>query len=151
MTLPIMQDKLETSVLCNLNGGCMGCCGCDYKSVAKVREAIHKNTLEFSQFSDVVGFRDRAESMNLRGGVCRNVVVMDGKINCPLHPALNKGVELREGHCDYNYLCPSARKFNSWHEDRQKEFLRFIEQKNLDVIEYSVNIDNGKLMREFLK
>ena len=147
----LTEKKLKTSVLCMYKGGCMGCCGHDYKDADHVRDAIQKNTLEFKQFDNVVAFRDRAKPMNLRGGVCRNVVFKDGSVCCPLHPALNKGEELRKGHCDYNYLCPSAKKFNSWDEGLQKEFLNFIEEKDLDVIDYSIKMDKGSLMKEFLR
>lgn len=144
----------KLSVLCQLNGGCMGCCGHDFGSVAEMKEAIKKNTTEFITLDakndeDMVKFRDRAYTMDLRKGVCRNLIEKDGKIFCPLHPTLNKGKELRLGHCDVDYLCKTAREFEKWSAEKKQKFLEFVAGKGLDKIEYSILMDNNALLEEF--
>ncbi|MFC1801323.1 hypothetical protein ACFLZB_02575 [Nanoarchaeota archaeon] len=138
-------------ILCQFNGGCMGCCGHDYKNVKSVKEAIRKNTLEFKDFDDLEKFRDRAGKWDLRSGVCKNVIMVKGKVFCPLHPARNKGVDLRAGHCDVNYFCKTVKEFEKWNRERQKEFLDFLKKKKLGVIEYGIKIDDDSLLKEFLK
>tara|TARA_Y100000031_G_scaffold128290_1_gene146536 strand:- start:93 stop:518 length:426 start_codon:yes stop_codon:yes gene_type:complete len=137
----------KLSLLCQVNGGCMGCCGHDFKSKAKIKEAIKRNTKEFSFFENLQEFRDRAEARDLRFGVCRNLIEKD-KLLCPLHPSLNS-IDLREGHCDVNHLCNTAREFAEWSSSKQEKFLSFIKSKELDNIEYSLMMDNGKLLEEF--
>ena len=127
----------------------MGCCGYDFGSVAKVKEAIRKNTIEFRKMNSLEEFRDRVGKWDLRSGVCRNVIMSRGKVFCPLHPAKNKGRELRKDHCDINYLCLTAKRFLKWDRKKQKEFLKFISDKKLGCVEYSIGIDNGKLLKEF--
>jgi hypothetical protein len=138
-------------ILCQFNGGCMGCCGHDFKSLELVKEAVRRNTLEFRKFKNLEKFRDRAGKWDLRYGVCRNVVMIRGKVFCPLHPARNKGKDLRKGHCDVDYLCKTAKVFSKWNKEKQKKFLEFVEGKGLDVIEYSVGVDDGSLLKEFLR
>ncbi len=142
------------SILCQLSGGCMGCCGHDFISKEKILEAIKFNTKEFKfvnleKESSLINFRDRARPSNLRHGVCRNLINKDGKLLCPLHPSLNKGKELREGHCDVNYLCKTAKEFQYWYEEKQQRFLNFINDKNLDNVSYSIKMDKGTLLKEF--
>jgi hypothetical protein len=144
----------KLSVLCQLNGGCMGCCGHDFGSVAEMKEAIKKNTSEYLKINvgkeeDMVKFRDRAYTMDLRKGVCRNLIEKDGKIFCPLHPTLNDGKELRLGHCDIDYLCKTAREFEDWSEEKKQRFLKFVAGKKLDKIKYSILMDDGGLLEEF--
>jgi hypothetical protein len=141
------------SKLCQLNGGCMGCCGHSFVSKEKVKEAIKKNTqeLELAQpktESQFIKFRDRRPSMDLRDGVCRNLVDK-GCIHCPLHPKRQKGKDLRVGHCDVNFLCKTAKGFANWNEEKKEKFLKFIESQGLDNIEYSLKMDNGSLLEEF--
>ena len=142
----------KLSVLCQLNEGCMGCCGHDFGSVKEMKEAINKNTSEFSDVvgdEDMVKFRDRAYSMDLRQGVCRNLIEKDGKIFCPLHPTLNNGKELRLGHCDVDYLCRTAREFETWGAEKKQKFLEFVAGKKLDKIKYSILMDDDSLLEEF--
>lgn len=128
----------------------MGCCGHDFGSLKEVKWAIKRNTIEFKKIKDLTVFRDRAGKWDLRSGVCRNIVMIGDKVFCPLHPARNSGRELRKGHCEINYLCETAKKFLKWDKKKQRKFLKFISDKKLDCIEYSIGIDNGSLMKEFL-
>ena len=146
------------SELCQLNGGCMGCCGHDFISKDLIKLSIHKNTLEFKDLnpknkSDLLKFRDRSFSSDLRDGVCRNLI--EGKIgkktgvHCPLHPSLNKNDDLRIGHCDTNYLCKTAKHFEKWSKKKKDLFLKFVKSKKLDDISYSIMMDKNKLLEEF--
>ena len=144
----------KLTILCQLNGGCMGCCGHDFHSKQKIKEAIKRNNKEFwlvdkDNPQDLIYFRDRAHPYDLRFGVCRNLIEEKGRIFCPLHPALNKK-DLREGHCAINHLCLTAIQFNKWNIEKQQKFLDFIKSKNLDNVEYSMLMDNNGLLNEFL-
>lgn len=140
---------VKLTILCQLNGGCMGCCGHDFESKQKIEEAIKKNTLEFNQLKEeLIKFRDRTHPSDLRSGVCRNLIQENGKIFCPLHPALNK-TDLREKHCDINYFCKTAKEFEKWDQKKQEAFIRFIKKKNLDNITYSIKMDDNTLLKEF--
>lgn len=151
------MEKLSLSILCQQNGGCMGCCGHDYPSAQKIKEAIEINTQEFHQANpktdeELLKFRNRCELYNLRFGVCRNLIILPtGQIGCPLHPFLHNGKDLREGHCDINYLCITAKIFTTWSAEKQQAFLNFINNKHLNNIEYSLQIDNETLLKEFSK
>ncbi|MDP3990430.1 MAG: hypothetical protein Q8Q01_04465 [archaeon] len=137
------------SPLCQLNGGCMGCCGHDFISKEKIKEAIVLNTKEYSQITSLDTFRDRAYPSDLRSGVCRNLIEEKGCFFCPLHPARNSGKDLREGHCNVNYLCKTAKEFADWNEETKNKFMEFIRSKGLDNISYSIIMDNGELLKEF--
>lgn len=158
------------SVLCQLNGGCMGCCGYDFPSAERIKEAIQKNTLEFEKASprtevDLVMFRDRAYPLDLRDSVCRNLIDCHGKLLCPLHPVfikkegikivsqLNKdsykNLDLRAGHCDIHYFCKTTKEFAFWDKDKRQRFLSFVAEKKLDNIAYSLKMDQDELLKEF--
>ncbi len=142
------------SILCQFNDGCMGCCGHSFISKEKIKEAIKKNTLEFRELnpqteSQLMRFRDRATPMDLRDGVCRNLIEKEGKVFCPLHPKQNNGRELREGHCDINHLCRTAKEFAGWDKQKQEIFLKFIKDKKIGNLEYSMGIEKGKFLEEF--
>ena len=139
--------------LCQINGGCMGCCGHDFISREKIKEAIRLNTIEFENKSPRVkaqflSFRDRAHPSDLRHGVCRNLIEKDGNIFCPLHPTLHNS-DLRENHCDIKHLCGTAKKYAEWDKEKQEKFLEFVKSKNIDNLEYSMQMDNGTLLEEF--
>lgn len=141
------------SELCQLNGGCMGCCGHDFINKEKIAEAIRKNTTEFKAKNpkteqEFIAFRDREHPSNLRHGVCRNLIEEDGCFLCPLHPARHDK-DLRVNHCDINYLCKTAKQFAQWDEHTQRSFLYFIESKELDHLDYSIKMDNNELLQEF--
>lgn len=145
----------KLSKLCQFNGGCIGCCGHGFGSKEEIKEAIRKNTLEFMRMvgegseENLVKFRERAEKADLREGVCRNLVEVGGKIFCPLHPSRNEGKDLREGHCDVDHLCETAKEFSGWDEGKQGRFLRFVEGKEMDSLDYSIRMDGGSLLRDF--
>jgi hypothetical protein len=142
------------SPLCQLNGGCMGCCGHDFEK-DKIVESVRVNTAEFNQATPVskeeyLQFRDRFPSTMLRAGVCRNLIEEKGCFVCPLHPARHKE-DLRVGHCEINYLCHTAKEFATWHKKKQEKFMQFIEKKGLNNVEYSMQMDKGTLLRDFEK
>mgnify|MGYP001614592483 FL=1 len=143
------------SPLCQLNGGCMGCCGFDFESKEKIKEAVFKNNVEFKHTNpktaeEFIRFRDRRPSRDLRNGVCRNLIQEEGCYLCPLHPARH-GKDLRIGHCDIEYLCKTATLFENWSEEKKKKFIAFIESKRLDNTEYSIRMDNDSLLKEFME
>ncbi len=171
-----MPEKIQErtnnhfTILCQQNGGCMGCCGHDFPEKEKINEAIHLNTLEFKESNpkttpQFIQFRDRASIFDLRFGVCRNLIKLDNtqtntfsnpqsdssspKLGCPLHPARHNNIDLREGHCDIHYLCDTAKSFATWNLKKQEEFLSYITAKKLDNITYSIVMDNGELLTEF--
>jgi hypothetical protein len=135
--------------LCQLNGGCMGCCGHDFESAQKIKLAIDLNTKELENHPDLIEFRDRVHSRDLRYGVCRNLVCKDKQLLCPLHPKLNNNKDLRVGHCNINYLCNAAKAYQDWPQEKQQKFLEFIKKQNLDNITYSIKMDNNSMLEEF--
>ncbi|MBI2668588.1 hypothetical protein HYX14_01970 [Candidatus Woesearchaeota archaeon] len=144
---------ISFSPLCQLNGGCMGCCGYGFISVEKIKEAVAENTTEFQQANpqaedDFLQFRNRRPAMDLRHGVCRNLIEENGCVLCPLHPARH-GKDLRMGHCDTDYFCKTAKTFANWSPEKQQQFVDFIKRKELDNITYSLQMDKGMLLREF--
>jgi hypothetical protein len=150
----LQRTNKHFTVLCQQNGGCMGCCGHDFMSRDKITEAIRLNTQELAQANpenreQFIAFRDRASSGDLRFGVCRNLVRLEFGIGCPLHPARHSGEDLREGHCDIHYLCDTAKAFGTWGIDKQEEFLKFVAGRKLDNITYSILMDSGGLLQEF--
>ncbi len=142
------------SPLCQLSRGCMGCCGHDFISKAKIKDAIRKNTQEFKAFNpqteqEYLAFRDRRPAMDLYNGVCRNLIEEHGWFICPLHPALHEGKDLRLGHCDINYFCRTAQEFMAWNDGQKKRFFQFIKSKKRSNIDYSLKMENGSLLKEF--
>lgn len=142
------------SPLCQLNGGCLGCCGHSFPPKEEIKEAIEKNTQEFQQLNpkaepELIKFRDRTFPSDLRNNVCRNLIEKNNQLFCPLHPEQNQGKDLRKNHCDINHLCQTAQEFNNWNKEKQKKFLEFIKNKNLDNIDYSIRMDKGGLLEEF--
>ena len=141
--------------LCQINGGCMGCCGHDFISREKIKEALRLNTVEFENKSprvkaQFISFRDRAHPSDLRHGVCRNLIEKNGSIFCPLHPTLHDQ-DLRENHCDIKHLCGTAKKFADWDSEKQENFISFVASKEIDNLEYSMGMDSGSLLEEFEK
>jgi hypothetical protein len=141
--------------LCQINGGCMGCCGHDFISKEKIKEAIRLNTIEFENKSprvkaQFISFRDRMHPADLRHGVCRNLIEKNGNIFCPLHPTLHDS-DLRENHCNIKHLCGTAKKYAEWDSEKQEKFISFVASKEIDNLEYSMGMDSGKLLEEFEK
>ena len=131
----------------------MGCCGFDFESKEKIQEAVFKNNLEFKHADpkteeEFLKFRDRRPPRDLRNGVCRNLIEEKGCYLCPLHPARH-GKDLRIGHCDTEYFCNTAKLFEKWSEEKKKQFIAFIESKGLDKTEYSIQMDDNSLLKEF--
>tara|TARA_Y100000310_G_scaffold225132_1_gene227147 strand:- start:501 stop:947 length:447 start_codon:yes stop_codon:yes gene_type:complete len=142
------------SVLCQLNGGCMGCCGHSFPSNEKIKEAVKKNSQEFEEINPISKdefkmFRDRESPGNLRNQVCRNLIVREGQFFCPLHPNLHDQEDLRKGHCEPEYLCKTAQKFSLWDKKKQRDFIEFIDYKKMDNVTFSVRMDLGMLLKEF--
>ncbi|HLC90517.1 MAG TPA: hypothetical protein VJI15_02010 [Candidatus Nanoarchaeia archaeon] len=143
------------SPLCQMNGGCMGCCGRNFGSPEQIKEAITKSTAEFTHAhpqkrTEFLHFRDRYHVDNLNHGVCRNLIEEKGCFLCPLHPARHKE-DLRIGHCDVNHLCATAKEFATWHIRKQDTFIDFIATKNLTNIDYSLKMVKGELLKEFME
>ena len=136
-----------------LNLTCFGCCGYDFTGKSQIMKDIKKNTLEYKQIRNKEKFRDRADKDSLRkSGLCRNLVVLNNKVLCPLHPGMNKGKELRKGHCDINYICKTSKLYtNEWDEETRKQFIEFLKTKKLDTYTYSLGMDKGLLLKEFMK
>lgn len=132
----------------------MGCCGHSFPSAKKVQQAVEQNTEEFLAAApqtekEFLQFRDRRRPMDLRQGVCRNAVQLNGCVLCPLHPARHHEKDLRKGHCDIDHFCPTAKAFARWPQQNQEAFVQFIVEKKLDVFTYSIRMDNGELKGEF--
>ena len=141
------------TILCQLNNGCMGCCGHDFISKEKIKEVVEKNSKEFKfrnpqSEEEFIKFRDRTHSTDLHHGVCRNLIDEVVKLLCPLHPHKRRN-DLRVGHCNINYMCETAKKFEKWDEEERRKFISFIEEKNLDHLDYSIQMDNDSLLKEF--
>ena len=131
----------------------MGCCGHDFESKEKIKQAVFKNNLEFKHAhpkteEEFIQFRDRRPSRDLRNGVCRNLIEEQGCFLCPLHPARHEK-DLRIGHCDTEYFCKTAAAFEKWSEEKKKKFIAFVESKKLDNADYSIRMDNNSLLQEF--
>ncbi|MBS3128776.1 hypothetical protein J4410_06560 [Candidatus Woesearchaeota archaeon] len=140
--------------LCQLDGrSCFGCCGRKWGTKEEVLSQIQKNTDELVQIKERTQFRLRSEPDDLPHGSCRNLVY-DGttaKTCCPLHPARNEGKDLRVGHCDIYYLCPTAKKFNVWERDKQERFIAFLRKHDDKVYEYSMKMDQNWYLKQFKK
>ncbi len=153
------------TILCQRNGGCFGCCGKNYSPPELVRAAITQNTAEFISLNprtdeEFLAFRDRADPANFREGVCRNLIAeptsdlrVKGGVQflCPLHPARHNRKDLRVGHCDQNYMCITAKRFEEWDPLRRSDFLAYIDSLDLDNMGYSLKMIRMELLRGFEK
>lgn len=128
---------------------CFGCCGDDFGTKEEVKEGISKNTFEFKEIKSKKKFADRDVFLR-ECGICRNLILENGMVLCPLHPSLNSGVDHRDALCNRNYLCATFKWFLRADETTQKRFIDFIRKKNPDWYEYSIRMDNGAFLREFL-
>ena len=137
--------------LCQLgNASCFGCCGRDYKSKRKVKESLDENTWEYKQYKDKKEFANRAIYLK-ESGVCANLIIRNEKVICPLHPGLNNGKDYRDPLCEKDYFCETMKWFMKLDKKIQNKFIKFLKNKNPDWYEYSIKIDNGKFMKEFLE
>ena len=143
--------------LCQHNGiSCFGCCGPKLGKKEDLQKDIEENTKQFAEFKkegkSLKQFRNRYTNWNFgKGGACRNLIQKDGQVFCSIHPKRNPtiGKDLREGHCDHAYMCNTFKHYNRWHMKKKEAFVQFLLEKKLDNYDYSVNMDNGKLMKEF--
>ncbi len=137
--------------LCQLPGlSCFGCCGRKFGSKQEMEKALKENKAALKKHRNLSSFRDREDENSLHGcGICFNLIREGKSIFCPLHPMRNEGRDFREGHCDIHYLCRTAKKFNSWPDDKKQRYLDFIRKKNPDWYEYSIKTDNGEFLKEF--
>jgi len=95
-------------------------------------------------------WRDRSKYIRTCG-VCFNLVFLEKKVpGCPLHPKLNRGVDLREQYCEIDHLCKAAYLYNGWNDKQRKKFIKFLKKKNLDWYSYSIKMDDDSLIAEFL-
>ena len=146
-------------ILCRYKSGCFGCCGTEFqKNKENALIEIRTNTQELKNFDktrkDLVKFRGRHgplfEKNKKPDSMCRNIVkLQDGTYGCCLHPAQNKGDDVRDNYCYKEYLCPSFKAYMKWDEQKQNDFEKFLDAKDLDVYDYSYGMDSGKLKKEF--
>jgi hypothetical protein len=63
----------------------------------------------------------------------------------------NSGIDYRESECQKEYFCKTVKWFSNLNEKEQEKFLSFLRKKDLDWWDYSLGLDTGSLMKEFLK
>ena len=142
--------------LCQLNElglSCFGCCGRNFWKKEWIKESIDKNTEEYKNSNSLTEFRDRFYRQDIRStGICPHVIwTSKGRFGCALHPKFTGSDEdLRQNHCNPQYLCKTMRYFLSWDEATKKRYIDFIRSKSLDWYDYSILTDNNKLLEEFL-
>lgn len=152
----------EFSKLCQLGNGCMGCCADINVTVKGVTGAIELNTKDFNSLprntiEDYRNFDLRHTPDEFINGVCYNVVCIDQKVLCPLHPLRHNGEDLRKDHrgenfyCNVAYYCNTVKLYNTWSDDDKKKFLKFLVDKKLSTVEYSIGMKKGLLLRSFNK
>ena len=154
--------KYIPTSLCQLNGkSCFGCCGHDYTNKAEIKKGIILNTLSYLKHKKenipLTEFRDRANDVR-SSGICYNLIFENyekdkksRKVTCPLHPKKNNNTDLRLNHCDIHHLCKAAHFYNNWPMKKKEAFIDFIEKKDLDWYEYSIQLDNNKIINEFIE
>ena len=130
--------------------GCFGCCGHAWTKEGEVNQDIKKNTLRYKEHKDDLTFLHKEASSIRPSGGCYNLVQLNsGKVGCSLHSCQNNGKDLRDNICDKGYLCKTNHLFQSWGEEKQNKFIRFLNSKKLTPFEYSVGMDRGLLLKEF--
>ncbi|MBL7055766.1 hypothetical protein ISS07_02530 [Candidatus Woesearchaeota archaeon] len=145
-------------ILCqlkDLNLSCFGCCGNTYSNKKKLLNDIKKSSKEFENKKSITQFMTRTKHLK-ESGICANLIFKNDKFYCPGHPTLHNGKDFRnlDPDCDKNFLCLTFSSFQTWDKKKQKEFLEFIKKKvsnGMDSHAYSINMDNGKLLKEFEK
>lgn len=145
--------------ICRLKQGCFGCCGTEFcKTKDEVKQTVEKNTEELKQFNDLNKFRDRKgplfpidPKVKIKG-LCPNVTrLKNGTYGCPLHEMQNNGEDYRAEFCFPEYECPTLKIYKRWTEKTQKKFIEFLEKQDLDPFEYSIQMENEILLKEFRK
>jgi hypothetical protein len=159
--------------LCQFGGfACFGCCGYSFRGKDLAVSSLFKQSAEFKASSDSraakIGFRDRAAPEKLNAcNFCQNLVLKSDysredmikdryiRTYCPFHPALNDGEDLREGHCEHNFMCSTQIYFHGLKDDSKQLFAVWlkarIENPDIDWYTYSVNMDTSVFLKEFLK
>lgn len=127
---------------------CFGCCGNNFNE-EDIMQDLRVNTIQFELSKDIHEFMARGKDLRL-SGICKHMIIKEGKIVCPAHPKQNEGKEYRHGECNILYECKTSFEYNSWSQKKQQEFIKFIKEKDLDSVKYSIMVDNGSLLREFL-
>lgn len=160
---------------------CFGCCGNSFTNEKAVMRGIHKNSVLLkhmikkhkSDFGKI--FSDMKKNYHhLREcGICyslinlrdlpgiekffkifpKKLVEKDRIFGCPMHPILNNGKEIRK--CEIWHECKSYHIFKKWSRKKQDKFIDFLKKKikkeKLSIYQYSVGLDTGKFISEFLK
>ena len=133
---------------------CMGCCGNSYGSKKEIEDTIKRNTVEFSHISTLAErkeFSKKAETLR-PCGVCRAVVNKGRRKLCGLHPMQNDGEDYRDRICDKDFLCKAMKYYlRLWDDSTKQAFLDFVQEKNPDWYEYSMNMDQDKYFEEFIQ
>ncbi|MBI5389361.1 hypothetical protein HZB01_03210 [Candidatus Woesearchaeota archaeon] len=141
-----MQDK----PLCQAGKySCFGCCGRRFKRRDAVLEDIKRNTRNLKTKDFEV---NKKELLHLcQSGVCKGVVIKDDKFICGYHPVQHNGTDHRDRLCDKEYNCKAYYYYHQvWDDSLREKFLRFLDQQKANWFEYSINMDNGKFLQEFL-
>ncbi|RLE45445.1 hypothetical protein DRJ22_04340 [Candidatus Woesearchaeota archaeon] len=129
------------------NLSCFGCCGYDFGNEKEFTKRLKENTKQFYSLS-LKEFRERSEKSTPKGG-CKALIIKNNKIICALHPLQNKGKDLRDKNCKKEYMCETFKRFKEWNKEKQKKFLKFIEEKKLSNYDYSKGMDEGTFLKEF--
>lgn len=135
--------------LCQLEHlSCFGCCGHDWKEKKEVLTQISENTKKFEELPIEIFIKESENNLSDSGG-CKSLVYKNGKIVCALHPLQNKGKDLRDMNCKKEYLCETFKQFLTWDKKKQKKFIDFILDKEIDHYEYSMGMDSDEFLKEF--
>lgn len=133
--------------LCQFGPGCFGCCGDDFKSRKEILKEIKENIEAFREYEDKREFMKRRPYFK-PSGICGNIGFVNGKIGCLVYPKKHEK-DMRKDYCDDDFECTTRKEFKSWNKQKQEAFLKFLKEKNLDFYQYSIKMDNGKLLGEF--
>lgn len=157
--------------LCQFEGfSCFGCCGYEFKGKKKAADSVYKQTKEYKRFGDGkydrLRFRERRKFDDLNSGnFCRNLILEKGlskselmrkkkvKLLCPLHPVHNDKLDLRDGHCDKDYMCEMQVQFHKMKKIERERFIKWlrkrIKKEDIDWHTYSVFMDEDVFLKEY--
>jgi len=128
---------------------CFGCCGHDFVSREEIFSALKEQT-KLLDSTKIEIFCSRETPYVGKTGICEHLIFKDGKVFCPCHPLQNDGNDLREPRCQKDHECETLKEFNKMSEDQKQKFLNFLRRKNLDWFNYSIAMDDGSLLKEFI-
>jgi hypothetical protein len=133
-----------------LNLGCFGCCGRNFAGKTILKRDIRINTKRYYETKHgIEKLKDISKKVR-KSGLCKFVMYLEEKnIGCPLHPSQNEGQDLRKDHCDIDYLCTTQKLFANWDKERQNKFIEYLQNRNLDFVDYSRGMANGSLLIGF--